>query len=211
MTTSSITRALLICGVVAGPLYMLVYLVQALTREGLDLTRHAASLLSNGDLGWIQVTSFLVTGLLVLAAAAGMRQALHPGPGGTWGPLLAGAYGIALIAAGIFTADPMDGFPPGTPLGPPAAMSSQALIHFVIASLGFLALIAACFVLARGFAARGQRGWATYSAASAAVFLASFVAIASGAGQRWATVAFVLGVTVAWAWLSATSARLATE
>ena len=48
------TRALLCCGVLAGPIYIVVGLVQALTREGFDLTRHDLSLLANGRLGWIQ-------------------------------------------------------------------------------------------------------------------------------------------------------------
>ncbi len=57
MTTSidlrtSATRRLLACGIVAGPLFLAVILVQAFTREGFDLGRHPISLLSLGDLGW---------------------------------------------------------------------------------------------------------------------------------------------------------------
>ena len=74
--------------------------------------------MSNGSLGWIQVGSFIVSGLLVIAGAVGMRQRLHPGRAGTWGPILLALYGLGLIGAGIFVADPMDGFPPGSPAGP---------------------------------------------------------------------------------------------
>ncbi|HKZ68736.1 MAG TPA: DUF998 domain-containing protein, partial [Anaerolineales bacterium] len=73
-TTTKLTRALLACGVVAGPVYLSVGLVQAFTRPGFDITRHALSLLSNGDLGWIQITNFVITGLLVIAGAVGMRR-----------------------------------------------------------------------------------------------------------------------------------------
>src|SRR5262249_14340506 len=66
--------ALLTCGVVAGPLYLAVVLLQALTRTGFDLKRHPLSSLSLGHLGWIQIVNFVVTGLLVLACAAGMRR-----------------------------------------------------------------------------------------------------------------------------------------
>jgi hypothetical protein len=38
-------------------LYIAVVLIQALTRDGFDLTRHPARLLSNGDVGWVQITS----------------------------------------------------------------------------------------------------------------------------------------------------------
>ncbi len=55
-------RTLLACGVVAGPLYLIVGLTQALTRPGFDITRHDLSLLSNGDLGWVQISNFVLSG-----------------------------------------------------------------------------------------------------------------------------------------------------
>jgi Protein of unknown function (DUF998) len=58
---TSVTRALL-AGGGAGPLFILVGLLQAFTRDGFDLRRHPLSLLSNGDLGWIQIANFIVTG-----------------------------------------------------------------------------------------------------------------------------------------------------
>jgi len=67
--TTKVTKALLACGVIAGPLFMVVSLVQAFTRPGFDLKRHAISMLSLGDLGWIQVTNFELTGLLAIALA----------------------------------------------------------------------------------------------------------------------------------------------
>jgi hypothetical membrane protein len=86
------TRALLICGLIAGPFYLVVGLIQALTRPGFDITRHDLSLLANGDLGWIQITNLVLTGVLVIAFAVGVRQALHAGRGRTWGPILLGVY-----------------------------------------------------------------------------------------------------------------------
>ena len=43
------TRALLACGVAAGPVYVVVVAIQAFAREGFDITRQPASLLSTGD------------------------------------------------------------------------------------------------------------------------------------------------------------------
>lgn len=205
--TMRVTRALLACGIVAGPLYISVSLIQALTREGFDLARHSASLLSNGDLGWIQITNFLVAGLLVIAGAIGMRQAMQPGKGRFWGPLLVGIYGLGLIGAGIFVADPMDGFPPGTPADA-NAVSLQGLLHFIVGGVGFLVLITACFVFARRFAVLGERGWAAYSVATGVIFLAAFLGVASGSGRPWTVIGFWIGVTLAWTWVSAMSARL---
>ena len=207
-TTTKLTRSLLACGVVAGPVYIVVSLIQALTREGFDLTRHAWSLLENGDLGWIQISNLVVTGLLVVACAIGMRRALEAGRGRTWGPLLIGGYGLGLIGAGLLIADPSLGFPPGTPDGPPVQVTLPGILHFVFAGLGFLSLIAACLVFARRFAAYGQPGWAAYSVVTGVIFLAAFAGIASGSVIAWLNVAFTISVVITWVWVSALSARL---
>lgn len=206
-----VTRTLLACGVLAGPLYVAAGLIQMVIRPAFDITRHSLSLLSNGDLGWIQITNFLLAGLLVLAGAVGMRRLLRGSRGGTWGPLLLGLYGLGLIGAGIFIADPMDGFPPGTPAGTPDAMSWHGLLHFITGSVAFLSLIAACFVFARRFAALGQRGWAAYSVATGVLFFAAFFGIATGSGGAAINVAFALAVVLGWAWISAVMARLRKE
>ena len=56
---NALTMRLLKCGVLAGPIYVVVGLLQVLLREGFDIRRHALSLMSNGDLGWIQIASFI--------------------------------------------------------------------------------------------------------------------------------------------------------
>ena len=75
------TAVLLTGGIVAGPLYVAVSLTQALTREGFVLTRHAWSVLANGDLGWIQITNLLLTGTLLIGFALGLRRVWRSGPG----------------------------------------------------------------------------------------------------------------------------------
>ena len=205
------TRALLTGGVLAGPLYIVMALIQGLTRPGFDLSRHDVSLLSNGDQGWIQIASFLVTGLLVIAGAVGMRQVLRSSGGGTWGPVLVGVYGLGLIGAGLFSADPAFGFPPGTPEGAPATISWHGLLHFFSAAMGFFSLIAACLVFARRFAALRQPGWALYSALTGMVFFAGFFGIASGSGRSWTIIGFWIALVLAWAWISVMAARLMTE
>lgn len=206
------TRALLACGAIAGPLYIIVGLIQIFIRPGFDVTRHDLSLLSNGDLGWIQIANFLVSGLLVIAGAIGMRRVLRGSRGGTWGPLLIGVYGVGLIGAGLFIADPMNGFPPGTPVGT-NAISWHGILHLVSGAVGFLALIAACFVFARRFAALRRPGWAAYSIATGVIFFAAFFGIATGSQQGGATlvfvtVAFTIAVVLAWSWITMISAQL---
>jgi len=74
------TAQLLTAGIAAGPLFLTVWAMQAFTRTGFDPSRHPLSLLSLGNLGWIQIANFVVTGALYLAYAAGLRQVLRTGP-----------------------------------------------------------------------------------------------------------------------------------
>jgi hypothetical protein len=74
---TSQTARLLACGIIAGPLFLALVLIQAFTREGFNLRRHPISLLSLGALGWIQVANFVLTGALFLACAAGMWARLQ--------------------------------------------------------------------------------------------------------------------------------------
>jgi len=202
-----VTKSLLGYGVLAGPFYVVVSLAQALTRDGFELTRHAWSLLSNGGLGWIQITNFVLTGLMVIAAAVGLHRALAGGPGSRWVPRLVGVYGASLVAAGALRADPAMGFPAGTPEGP-GTVSWHGIGHLLAGTVGFLCVIAAGFVLARRFARAGERGWALYSRGSAVLFLAAFAGIASGTGAPALTLGFIAGVVIIWAWLATVSIRL---
>lgn len=213
-TTSSdrLTRALLTSGIIAGPLYILIGVIQILIRPGFDPARHDLSLMSNGDLGWIQIMNFVLTGLLTIASAIGMWRVLHGGKGGTWGPLLVALYGLGLIGAGIFVADPALGFPHGTPADADS-ISTHGLMHFVTGGLGFLALIAACLVFARRFHVLKQNGWAVFSLITGILFFAAFFGIAAGSQMGgsilvFVTLAFTAAVVLAWTWVSALSAQL---
>jgi Protein of unknown function (DUF998) len=204
---STPTRTLLTFGLVAGPLFTLVSLVQVLTRDGFDLSRHPLSLLSLGDLGWIQIINFVVSGLLAVGFAVGLRRVLGGGRGATWGPRLLGLYGVGLVAGGVFVADPALGFPPGTPDGIPDQFSWHAILHAIAPPLAFLALIAACLVFVRRFAALGRRGWAAYSAATGVACLA----VAAWPGQDGVSLRLALAQVIAWAWIFLLAARLLTN
>src|SRR5688572_18788415 len=66
---------------------------------------------------WVQTANFVLTGLMVLAAASGFARVWGRKSRAATG-FLAG-YGLAMIGGGIFPADPVDGFPPGTLEGMP--------------------------------------------------------------------------------------------
>lgn len=199
-----ITRSLLGYGIIAGPLYVAVSLAQALTREGFDLARHQWSLLALGDLGWIQIANFVMSGAMLVAAALGLRRALAPGSGSLWAPRLVTAFGASMMVAAAFRADPALGFPAGTPEGP-GAISTSGMVHFLAAGVGFAAIAAACFVLARRYAAAGRSGWAWFSRATGVAFLGGFAAVASSGGSTVANLVFTAVVVLVFGWISAVS------
>jgi hypothetical protein len=118
---------------------------------------------------------------------------------------LVAVYGASLVAAGIFRADPAEGFPLGTPQDAP--FSWHGTLHFVAGAVGFGCLIAACFVLASRFVADEQRGLVWFSRVTGVVFLAGFAGIASGSHGP-TTLAFVAAIVIVWTWLSTVSIYL---
>ncbi|RPJ59223.1 MAG: DUF998 domain-containing protein [Acidobacteria bacterium] len=138
------TSNLFAAGRIAGPLFIVLSLFQAFAREGFDIVRHPASLLSLGDWGWIQIADFVLSGLLFIACAVGLRRVLNVGIGRKWVPRLFAALGVALMIGGVFVADPGLGFPPGAPEGVPAEMSWHATVHGFAPILGFVSLITLC-------------------------------------------------------------------
>jgi hypothetical protein len=200
------TTSLLVAGAVGGPLWAVASLTQAATRTGFDITRPPVSVLSNGDLGWVQIANFLIAGLLALAGAAGSRLTLNGGPGGTWAPILHAVQGAGLIVAGGFRLDPLDGFPPGTPPGTPTSMSGVAVVHNLGGSLAFVAMIAVCFVLARWFTTT-HRGWAISGRCAGGLFAAGLVWAFSG--RPAGALTLLLGVVIAWTWITISLAYLA--
>jgi hypothetical protein len=186
-------------------MYLVVSYAQALTLDGFDLTRDAFSYLSLGHLGWVQITNFVVCGLLFVVAATGIRQLLRSQRGGsTWGPVLIGGLGAGMIAGGVFVVDPAFGFPPGAPDGQPDMLSWHGIGHAIAFAVAMLSWIAACFVFARRFAAQRQRGWAAYSLITGVVLIAAIGTVIAPPG---AVLIYVAG-TLGWIWTSLVIARL---
>jgi hypothetical protein len=202
--SSTTTRALLSCGVLAGPLFVVVALAQAYTRAGFDLRRHPFSLLSLGDFGWLQITNFVVSGLLFTACAVGMRRVLRGRRGGTWGPLLIGAFGVGQIGGGVFVADPALGFPAGTGDGVPESITWHSALHGVAFAVGMCAIIAAFAVFTRAFAGMGEPSWSRYSLATGIAFVA-LGGLGTGIGD-WRLVAGA--VILGWSWAALVAHRL---
>jgi hypothetical protein len=201
--SAALTRSLLRCGVVAGPFYLAVSLIQAFVRDGFDLARHPLSLLANGPGGWVQTANFVLTGLMVLAAAVGFRRLL--GPKSRAVAWFLGGFGGAMIVAAMFPADPLDGFPPGTPEGFPTSISTSGLVHFIAGALGFIFLAVSCFFAAR---AMSRRNVSTLARLSLLCGLAVVLGFFSGMVFPPGVLGIWFAVLVGWAWIGVMSLRL---
>jgi hypothetical protein len=201
-------RLLLAAGVAGAPLFVVVFMAAGAVRPGYSPLRHPVSSLAIGGEGWVQVANFVVTGVLLLAFAGGV---LADGGTGRWVPLLLGLLAVGLVGAGVFVADPISGYPPGTP--PQPVRTTAGALHELFSTPVFTALPAACFVLARRCGVRGRPRWAAYSAGTGVVFLAAFVLSSLGFAQHPAFVAVGglwqrLALTVGFAWIAALAVHL---
>src|SRR5260370_11793568 len=86
--TLSLTRILLLCGAIAGPLFILTVLIQDYTRPAFNPRLQLLSLLSLGEWGRVQIVHFVLAGKLNLLYAGGLWSVLHPARAGTCAPLL---------------------------------------------------------------------------------------------------------------------------
>ncbi|ONI90419.1 hypothetical protein ALI22I_11775 [Saccharothrix sp. ALI-22-I] len=199
-TNTDTTKLLLGCGVLAGPLYLVTGFALAFTREGFDMTVHPLSFLSLGEGGWVQITNFVLSGLLFLAAAIGLRRT---GKVGTWVPVLIGIFAIGMIGGGVFVADPAFGFPAGAPEGQPAELSWHGVLHGVSFFACFPALVASFFVLARKL----NGPWARASVVAGVLSLVPMPFM----GTEFGVVLLYGAAVVAWLWASAVMAKLRSE
>jgi hypothetical protein len=173
-------RLLLGCGIVGPLLFMTMFLVEGATRADYSPLRHPVSSLSIGELGWMQIANFIITGALLIAFALGVQRALRPA---TWGPLLLGLVGIGLIGSGIFVTDPLNGYSPGTVLVP-TTRTTHGVLHDLFGIPVFLGLPITCAVFGRLFRRLGQPGWASYSILSGVTMFVVFIPARAGFSQR---------------------------
>src|SRR3989442_7043082 len=189
MLRPSISRTALLLGVLAPPLFVLVFLVDGLIHPAYNPVTDFVSELSRGELGWLQIANFLVFGAAILVFAAGIRWGARRRAGSVAGPVLFGVMGAGLITAGIFVTDAHTS----------SVSTLSGTIHNLASLPVFVCLIIACFVFARRF--RGPLR--TYSIASGIAVLILFVAtIVIGDSLGKTGILQRATIVVGWAWIT---------
>lgn len=205
MNTEAISnRTLLICGMVAGPVYVSATLMQAFSRAGFDIQQHRFTLLTAGDMGWIHQLNMVMVGVLSMLFAVGVSRVLKVGRGAVWGPRLLILFGAAYLFGGLLKADPVIGLPPGTTAEMLQA-TWQGMVQNTTRGVSTGVLIAASLVIAGWFANTERLDWAWfYGAAFPAVFLA-LTGVGLLIGGNPVALAFLMSP---WLWVTALALHL---
>ena len=197
LTADRVTKSLLGYGIIAGPIYVVTSLIEAATRDGFDISRHAWSQLAQGGPGWVHVVNLALTGLMVIAFAVGLHRALVDGPAARWAPLLFGVFGLGMVVSAAFRADAGGGFPPGSP--DTTTLSTTGTVHFAAGGIGFTALAVGLVIYGRRLSREGFTGLAVASWVIGPLYLLSFLLMA---GQLTGVLPFVAAVIAGFTLLS---------
>lgn len=154
----------LVCGAIAGPLFILTFIIEDALRAHYNPVHNLVSSLEYGRLGWIQVGNFLITGVLVMVFAIGLWRRYRTVHDMVWGAWLIGILAIGIIGAGIFTTDAVLSHPAATTMTQHSTF--HGLLHKLFSVGAFFVLPASSFVVAHRLAKWRLRGWAIYSVLS---------------------------------------------
>jgi len=193
-----------LAGIVAGPFFLgLIILNTWLSRDflhsiGWKLVGGKSvpypSSLALGPHGWMQVGAFLVTGLLVVVFATGLRRTLPRRRLSTAGVVLLGLFGAAIAASSSKTDwSTVHGDDPTTVNG---------IVHVAAFVVLLPSILAATVVI--GLALRGAAQWRPFAIVSPLVGVALVVSLVLGPhGQA----SFLVFLSILFGWILALALR----
>ena len=179
--------AQILCGALAGPLFVTAFTVIGAARRGYDWRRYPVSSLAIGRQGWRQRTNFILAGVLYLCAAAGLGRSDRRRIGPRAVPALIAGAAIGLIGSGLFVTDYVGDFPSEGPdeknRGPADAAPTRPTRAGQLHNLCGIPVFAGIPIAGLASAATAVRSrdyrWACYSAGSSTVMAGSIVLFGS--------------------------------
>jgi len=205
--------AQILCGVLAGPLFVTAFTAIGAARRGYDWRRYPVSSLAIGRQGWLQRTNFILAGVLYSCAAAGLAGSDRRRIGPRAVPALIAGVGIGLIGSGLFVTDYVGDLPSEGPADvAPARRTRTGQMHDLCGIPVFAGIPIAGLVSAATAVRSRDYRWACYSAGSSTVMAGSFLLVGaairgqsrlrgkSGILQR-------ISIAIGLGWLSSLSLR----
>jgi hypothetical protein len=180
-------------------MYVVVTLIESLTRDGFDLRHHRFSWLTTGDLGWIHQLAMVGVGALTVLLAVGVSRSMRAGRGSVWAPRLLALVGVAYAVGGLLRADPVVGFPPGT-TAELAQKTWQGMIQNGSRGVSTLFLLSASVLFARWAAGEGRRAWAWFFGGGIPAVFAALTVVGLAIGGNPTALAFLM---TPWIWVTA--------
>jgi uncharacterized protein DUF998 len=175
--------AQILCGALAGPLFVTAFTVIGAGRRGYDWRRYPVSSLAIGSHGWRQRINFILAGVLYSCAAAGLGRCDRRRIGPRVVPALVAAVGFGLIGSGVFVTDYVGDLPSEDPdvnnRGPadaaPARPTRAGQLHNLCGIPVFAGIPIAGLASAATAARSRNYRWACYSAGSSTAMAGSLV------------------------------------
>ena len=153
MIDNKTIRNAALAGSVGSALFVIVFTVEGWLRPGYNALSTYVSALSLGARGGVQITNFIVSGILMLVFSRGVAVAFRKQKRLQAGPLLLGIVSAGMFLSGPFVMDPM-----GTPT---AQASVHGLVHGILGGIVFLLMPVSCLVCYRRL--RTEPHWHTFS------------------------------------------------
>jgi hypothetical protein len=212
--------AQILCGALAGPLFVAAFTAIGAVRRGYDWRRYPVSSLAIGRQGWHQRTNFIVAGVLYSCAATGLARSDRRRIGPRAVPVLIAGVGIGLIGSGLFVTDYVGDLPGEGPdeknrgpfgaAPPPPTRAGQ--LHNLCGIPVFAGIPIAALASAITAARSRDYRWACYSAGSSTVMAGSLLLFASAiSGQSRlrgkSGILQRMSIATGFGWLSSLSLR----
>jgi len=130
-------------GILAPIIFVGVFTVEGVLRNGYDPMRMYISALSLGNRGWIQISNFIVLGLLLFIFTLGLSKEFQTGKASRGGIITLYIISVLFFISGPFVMDPTE--------TPADQMSVHGLIHGLSGGIVFLLMPIIIFIFLRHF------------------------------------------------------------
>jgi hypothetical protein len=142
-------------GMIGSLLFLAVFVAEDVFSQDFDWLSTAVSEHSRTPHGWIQITTFIVVGLLFVIFSGGIAEELRNVPGSRTGPLMVGIIGVCLILSGPFVTDP------GGVVMSSSGATWHGVVHGVVGAIAFTLMPLSCFMFHRRL--RSQPVWSSFA------------------------------------------------